>query len=201
MTEREGEICEVCGYPVASPGAALCGQCDNWQQTSADADSAVLYAAECAGCRRCGSSSVDLRRKTASNGKSMFGFQCLTCGGAASAWIKRAHVSNPDSLPPWDEQLSDAYWRAKSQQAADEFHTEKALRQSRYEQYLRSPEWREKRRRVLSRARGYCEGCGRALATQVHHLTYDNIGDELLFQLVAICDDCHEKVHQKKAAV
>lgn len=27
MTEREGEICEVCGYPVASPGAALCGHC------------------------------------------------------------------------------------------------------------------------------------------------------------------------------
>jgi hypothetical protein len=31
----------------------------------------------------------------------------------------------------------------------------------------------------------------------VHHLNYDHWKDELLFELVALCFDCHRKVHNK----
>jgi hypothetical protein len=41
-----------------------------------------------------------------------------------------------------------------------------------YNTYLASPTWATKRRRVLERANGQCEGCGDRRAVQVHHLRY-----------------------------
>jgi hypothetical protein len=64
-----------------------------------------------------------------------------------------------------------------------------------YDEYLESPEWDERRSRVLSRARGVCEGCRKEPATQVHHLTYERVGREMLFDLAAVCRDCHDCIH------
>ena len=61
-----------------------------------------------------------------------------------------------------------------------------------FREYLRSPEWSRRRRLVLERARGICEACGQRQATEVHHLTYDHVGNEPLFDLAAICHACHE---------
>ena len=58
-------------------------------------------------------------------------------------------------------------------------------------------EWREKRRKVLERADWLCEGCRCRRTTQVHHLTYKHLGRELLFELVALCDVCHDVCHDK----
>lgn len=66
-----------------------------------------------------------------------------------------------------------------------------------YNAYLQSPEWKSKRARVLKRASGICEGCGIKRATQVHHLHYKNVFKEFLFELVAICEECHDMVHGK----
>lgn len=71
-------------------------------------------------------------------------------------------------------------------------------RRAEYENYIHSPKWREKRRQVMERCGGVCEGCKIKKAVQVHHLTYDNFGDELLFQLVGVCADCHGKCHPWK---
>jgi 5-methylcytosine-specific restriction endonuclease McrA len=72
---------------------------------------------------------------------------------------------------------------------------ENARWQSWYADYLRSPQWRAIRQKVLRRANGACEGCGDAVATQVHHITYKNVGNEFLWELRAICDDCHDRCH------
>lgn len=76
--------------------------------------------------------------------------------------------------------------------------TEKDDFMKQYSIYLSSPEWRIKRSLVLKRANGICEGCGITKATQVHHLTYVRLYKEMLFDLVAICDDCHQSLHEKK---
>lgn len=64
--------------------------------------------------------------------------------------------------------------------------------------YLQSPEWRARRQRVMERAAGLCEGCRSRKATQVHHLTYKHWARELLFELVALCDDCHAICHEDR---
>lgn len=64
-----------------------------------------------------------------------------------------------------------------------------------YAEYLRSPAWASKRERVMQRAGGVCEGCRGRPATEVHHLTYEHVTQEFLFELVAICGDCHARLH------
>jgi 5-methylcytosine-specific restriction endonuclease McrA len=58
------------------------------------------------------------------------------------------------------------------------------------------------RAKVIKRAGGICEGCLTCAATDVHHLTYRNLFAEFMFQLVALCRGCHDRVHAppKKAA-
>lgn len=67
-----------------------------------------------------------------------------------------------------------------------------------YGDYLKSTDWACRRGRVMARANGICEGCRDAMASQVHHLTYKHVGNEFLFELVAVCEECHERLHNDK---
>ena len=64
-----------------------------------------------------------------------------------------------------------------------------------YNNYLHSQAWAETRQRFFAQVGRLCI-CGEQ-ATQVHHKTYKNIGKEnLLTELVGLCDNCHRKVPQ-----
>lgn len=63
-----------------------------------------------------------------------------------------------------------------------------------YKEYLDSPAWEMKRDKVKERDGGQCV-CG-TQATEVHHKTYKNIGKEPLSDLVALCKECHDRVHK-----
>ena len=62
-----------------------------------------------------------------------------------------------------------------------------------YKKYLESTNWKEKRRRVLERDGNLCI-CGER-AIHVHHKTYENLGQERLSDLVALCKNCHDGYH------
>ncbi len=64
-----------------------------------------------------------------------------------------------------------------------------------YPIYLASDAWQRRRDLVLQRADFVCEGCRELGADEVHHLTYDHVGAEFLFDLVALCRDCHRRWH------
>jgi len=152
----------------------------------------------------CSHSDTEVRAKTIKGGGIQCKEQCKICG---------APVGNPkkkqEGLPKWDEDLPARYKAARDQQLADmqrkytqlsaeedaNLLEESQDLQAQYSAYRRTPAWQSKRARVLRRTGGVCEGCLQAQATEIHHLTYANIGDELLFQLVALCRACHEKVH------
>ena len=63
-----------------------------------------------------------------------------------------------------------------------------------YKEYLDSPAWEMKSDAVRARDGGQCV-CG-AQATEVHHKNYCNIGKEPPSDLVALCKECHDKVHK-----
>jgi 5-methylcytosine-specific restriction endonuclease McrA len=66
-----------------------------------------------------------------------------------------------------------------------------------YKEYLKSERWQNKRLKVLERDKYLCQACLRNKATQAHHLTYERVFDEPLFDLISICTPCHEKLHNK----
>lgn len=71
------------------------------------------------------------------------------------------------------------------------------LRSMPYEQYLKTPEWAEKREKVLSRDGHRCRACNSEENLQVHHRTYMRRGHEDLNDLTTLCGPCHEHFHQK----
>jgi len=66
---------------------------------------------------------------------------------------------------------------------------------NKYHKYLASNEWKEIRAKILLRSSGTCEACGIKTAKEVHHRTYDRVGRESFLDLVAVCEDCHHKIH------
>ena len=143
----------------------------------------------------CDHASTDTRKRAVQGGGWQLVKQCLTCGARLGGAIRQAGVSMAD-VPDFDEGLLLQHERARDKSAA---HIQQAFTRERWLQsygpYLSSPEWADKRQRVLARARWVCEGCGERPPTQVHHLTYEHVGAEFLFELVALCEPCHDRIH------
>lgn len=76
-------------------------------------------------------------------------------------------------------------------------HKDKPWRWPLYQQYLNSKEWALKKKEVLFRDDYCCQLCGEVENLNVHHLTYNRVGDEALFDLVTLCAHCHAKEHGK----
>ncbi len=64
-----------------------------------------------------------------------------------------------------------------------------------YIKYLESEHWQGVRARALNRADDACQECGSEVDLHVHHLNYENIGNEKDTDLVVICEVCHIKHH------
>lgn len=69
------------------------------------------------------------------------------------------------------------------------------LRMMPYDDYLQTPEWRQRSVAVRGRAGWRCELCGSRDRLQVHHLTYRRRGDELPADLQVLCGPCHRQAH------
>ena len=66
-----------------------------------------------------------------------------------------------------------------------------------YAEYLKSDEWKERRKMLMEEADWTCMKCGEK-ATQLHHVSYENIGEEeLIDDVIAVCKDCHDEIHGK----
>jgi hypothetical protein len=67
--------------------------------------------------------------------------------------------------------------------------------QARYHEYLRSPEWLEKRKLINERDNGICEICKTHKIINIHHKTYENVFHEPLQDLAGLCKECHDAIH------
>jgi 5-methylcytosine-specific restriction endonuclease McrA len=70
----------------------------------------------------------------------------------------------------------------------------RARRLARYAAYLQTPHWQGKRAEMLRRQRR-CTLCLRRRTLDVHHVTYERIGEELPGDLVVLCERCHHRHH------
>ena len=80
-------------------------------------------------------------------------------------------------------------------------------RRSYYRHLLSRKRWRELRARVLIAVMHRCQDCGRAQATEVHHIQpvqrANNMREMVALcydpaNLVALCHDCHQRRHLDK---
>ena len=64
-----------------------------------------------------------------------------------------------------------------------------------YNQYLKTEHWKYTRLKVLKKYKNKCYMCSYDMMIQVHHKTYDRIGNEDVDVLITLCKACHLKVH------
>lgn len=149
---------------------------------------------------RCLHPRQQMRRKAIAGGKFQFVMQCQHCGAtiggphSQSGWLSTHGKPPPDLDAELNKQFEAS--RRKELDAIDQQESEQFW--TWYPEYLKSPEWASRRRKVLARCNGICEGCGESTAVHVHHKTYDHVGRELLFELVGLCIPCHETCHDDK---
>jgi len=135
---------------------------------------------------------TEVRERTIRGGSKQFVRQCLDCGESVGNPVKQL-----GAVAPFDEELTrrDRERRTAVRLAAQE--AESARWWDSYHGYMASQEWADLRTKVLERDKYLCQGCLTAKATEVHHVTYQNFGAELAFQLLSLCRPCHERYHAK----
>jgi hypothetical protein len=135
----------------------------------------------------------------------IFRLCCNRCGSFFCA-IKKQYALNVFKLEQIPEQNMEKYFKMQTDasnyrlklnektyeiyNASWDFNTNQQ-----YNEYLTTEEWHNKRRLVLNRCNYICEACLINRAVQAHHLTYENIYNENLFELVGVCIPCHKKIH------
>lgn len=67
--------------------------------------------------------------------------------------------------------------------------------------YLSSEHWKRFRAKALAHAGYRCRKCPATTTLQVHHLTYDRLGHELLEDVVVLCNSCHIEEHERQLAI
>jgi 5-methylcytosine-specific restriction endonuclease McrA len=72
------------------------------------------------------------------------------------------------------------------------------LRSMSYKDYLRTPEWRQARAAAILRAGECCSlDVTHTQGLEVHHRTYERLGEELAADLTVLCQSCH-RLHHKE---
>lgn len=129
--------------------------------------------------------------------------QCYNCGGCLT-------MTKPLSKSKFGEKTKGEFskeryleWKSKRQSEGNEIYNFTSyinLANSNFyahRTHLHSEYWKNIRQLVLERDKGICQSCKTEKAKEVHHLTYKNLGNETIDELISYCRACHEKAHGK----
>lgn len=73
-------------------------------------------------------------------------------------------------------------------------------RTQKYQSYLQSEIWENKRQYLFDLLGRTCELCGSNKIIQVHHLTYERLYQERKSDLLLLCSECHKKADVDRKA-
>ncbi|RPJ39302.1 MAG: HNH endonuclease [Planctomycetaceae bacterium] len=138
----------------------------------------------------------EIRYKIIADGRKQIATQCLVCGvNTDGRWLPQAGIDMAQ-VRPWDNDLPAAYQRSQASVRNARIRSERLSRHLEYEHYItESEQWWEIRTKVMRRDNHWCQACLDALATEVHHKTYDHLYREVLWELEAVCHTCHQRIH------
>lgn len=157
----------------------------------------------------CNNHNMVFVRRTKIDGTILVNKQCMECGEHDARAYKKELL--PADAPLFDEQKKEQLYIINKQKEND-IQREIYIQEREsiwepdkikwfkdvYDPYLKTEKWHKKRDLVLKRDNYICQACLKNKANQAHHLTYQNVLDEPLFDLISVCKPCHDKIHIKK---
>lgn len=107
--------------------------------------------------------------------------RCVDC---QTEWERWSEAERAEARRAWDERLKkEREWY-------------ESVRRMPYRDYLKTEHWQEFRRFALKRAGYRCQLCNaKNCRLDVHHRTYERIGDENPNDVFVLCVPCHERFH------
>lgn len=108
------------------------------------------------------------------------------------------HPEGPFRHPEWSiEGLVERYG-ADGARARFDKHLETLIQGPRdvdYDEYINSPEWKDKVNRIKSERGNKCQVCSATDHLDGHHNTYDHFANEHDNDIVILCRSCHDTFH------
>lgn len=127
--------------------------------------------------------------------------QCDNCGGCLNMKKPLNHTKYHNQIRGEFSIKNHNNWKqAKTSENEYIFEISKAIRfansnYAKYLNHLQSPYWKSIRKQVFERDDSLCQSCKVAPAEEVHHLTYINLGNEKIEELISVCCSCHRTIH------
>ena len=87
-----------------------------------------------------------------------------------------------------DVKIKPKKWRRRSKN--------KRKHQPKYREYIKSKEWKKKRRAFIELHGRKCAACDSKNKLRVHHMSYRHLGNERENELIILCARCHEEYHE-----
>lgn len=130
---------------------------------------------------------------------------CTVCGDRRGTSLSQKDKAWVESLP-WQSSGRAGTYKSRRDEEKRAILIDLARRQfaengrftASYQAYIQSPGWKARREKVMKRCRGMCEGCGDNRAVHVHHHSYRHFGNEFLFELLGLCQNCHDRLHKEE---
>jgi hypothetical protein len=118
-------------------------------------------------------------------------------GGPFSDKLTLPNVIDPALRKYYDMQsvLYRAIYQTQVKYISDSNEIINTEWKNRYNEYLFSYDWRQKRNLVIENDYHNCTKCQSKDNLQVHHMTYENVGKEDIRDLITLCRDCHTEIH------
>lgn len=170
----------------------ICKTCGNFQ---------VEYYESC-----CNEPTLEFVRFLQTNGVFTLRKICRNCDRLHSQAFKKDLVNNFSALSVVDNSVNDTHYEHSRIEREEFFGLSQRFKQAAinreaeerrefYTSYIQSSEWKQRREVILKRDNYLCQGCLRNPAAQVHHTTYDHLGQEFAFELISLCEPCHKRYH------
>lgn len=125
--------------------------------------------------------------------------QCINCGGARRnfpvKYTSEVDIRGEFDLENFDKWRESVNFDKKLIYESVSYSNYLSSPKGKYHQYLESPEWKEKRELIFKRDGYICTKCKSRSAFHAHHLTYENIFNEKLEDLISVCAECHSQIH------
>lgn len=107
--------------------------------------------------------------------------------------LKEAHDKTIKEFRKFTEGYSNERWPLRS--VTVEVLTPAEEHDYTYHEHMKSDYWRKIRNEARERDKHKCRHCGSGQNLVCHHITYENLGNESLDDLLTLCKRCHYKVH------
>jgi hypothetical protein len=129
--------------------------------------------------------------------------QCENCGGCLNMKKPLEHEKYHKQVKGKFSLVKHTNWiTSKTLENEYIFSISKALKfantnYAKYLNHLKSPYWKNIRKKALERDNNLCQSCLKTPANEIHHLTYLNLGNEKIEDLISLCSECHKNQHLK----